>query len=194
MSSLPEPYFTPEEYLDLERHAVEKSGYLSGHILAMAGASPEHITLTANLTSELHSQLRGSPCRVYPSDLRVRVPTKDFYTYPDIAIVCGGLIFDERDPSTVTNPNAIFEVLSPSTELYDRGDKFAYYRQIPSLTDYILVAQNRYRIEHFFRQSTGEWLFRVAEGLEESLEIPSLGVSLRLSAIYEYIDLLDDNL
>jgi Uma2 family endonuclease len=111
----------------------------------------------------------------------------DFYAYPDVAVVCGGLKRDERDASTIINPKVLIEVLSPSTEAYDRGDKFAYYRQAPDLTDYLLVSQDKYRVEHFSKQTNGEWLFKVVDTPGESVNIPSIRCSLALADIYESI-------
>lgn len=187
MSSLPEPYYTPEEYLKLERRAEHKSEYLFGHIYAMAGASPEHITINVNTASSLHTQLRGSSCRVYANDLRVKVPSREFYTYPDLAVICGELQSDELDAHTFVNPKVIIEILSPTTAAYDRGDKFIYYQQIQSLTDYVLIAQDRPRVEHFARQGNQEWLLHIVDSLEGSLQIDSISCSFPLSDIYEDI-------
>ena len=151
MSTLAQQYYTPEEYLALERKAEYKSEYINGEIYAMSGASRAHILITVNLTRELSTQLRGRPCEVYASDMRVKVSPTGMYTYPDVAAVCGEARFEDGQVDTLTNPSVIIEVLSPSTEAYDRGEKFAHYRKLQSLAEYVLVAQDKMRVEHFAR-------------------------------------------
>src|SRR5580765_534258 len=136
MSTLAKEYYTPEQYLALEREAEYKSEYINGQIYAMLGASREHIVIAVNLVSELRTQFRGRPCEVYNSDMRVKVNPTGMYTYPDVTATCGEPVFDDKQRNTLTNPNVIIEVLSPSTEVYDRGVKFAHYRRLRSLTDY----------------------------------------------------------
>ncbi|MDQ2806769.1 MAG: Uma2 family endonuclease, partial [Chloroflexota bacterium] len=163
MSAQPKHYYTPEEYLSLERAATYKSEYLAGEIFpmieaeeghageicAMAGAGEDHTTIAANLVRLLGNAFQGRPCRVYGSDMRVRVAASGLYTYPDVVAVCGPREFADPHRDTLLNPTVIFEILSPSTEGYDRGKKFANYRQIPTLTDYVLVAQDEPLVEHF---------------------------------------------
>jgi Uma2 family endonuclease len=161
MSSAPELYYTPEQYLEIERRAEGKSEYVNGQIFAMAGASPRHSALSITLSSLLFLQLRGRPCRVFDSDLQLKVPDTGLYTYPDVTVAIGERRFDELDPNTLTNPTAILEVLSPSTEAYDRGEKFAHYQRLESLREYVLVAQDKMRVEQFTRQGDREWLLRV---------------------------------
>jgi Uma2 family endonuclease len=189
MASLPKPRFTPEQYLELERQADYKSEYYSGQIFAMAGASEEHNLINVNVSGELRQQLRGRPCRTYASDMRVRVSPTGLYTYPDVIAVCGERHFSDDHLDTLTNPTVIVEVLSPSTELYDRGEKFAHYRRLESLTDYILVAQDKYRVEHYARQTDQQWLLTVAEGLEGTIYLRSIDCTLTLSGIYENVEL-----
>lgn len=184
MASLAKAFYTPEQYLALEREASYKSEYFSGEIFAMAGASFEHNQITANLMIELGISLRKSPCRPLSQDQRVMVRRTGLYTYPDVLIVCGQPQFTDDHLDTLTNPAAIFEVLSPSTEAYDRGEKFAHYRQIESLTYYGLLSQDQTRVELFQRQDD-HWTLRVAEGVEGVIELPSLNVTLRLSELYD---------
>ena len=187
MASQPQPYYTPEEYLALERAAPYKSEYLAGQIFAMAGASEQHNTITANIVRQLGNRFQGRPCRVYVSDMRVRVAPSGLYTYPDVVGVCGPREFADDDRDTLLNPTVIFEVLSPSTEAYDRGEKFAQYWRLESLTDYVLVAQDRVRVEHFARQGDG-WFVSAADSLDGILRLPSIGGELPLAAIYENVE------
>jgi Uma2 family endonuclease len=143
MSALPKRYFTPEEYLELELKAEYKSQYVAGEIFAMAGAQPWHIEVTGNLVGMLYSRFRGRPCKAYFADMRVRVKAGELYTYPDVAALCGEPKFETTaNPHSLLNPQVIFEVLAPSTEAFDRGDKFARYRLLESLTDYVLVSRS----------------------------------------------------
>ncbi len=189
MSSLAKAYYTPEQYLELEREAEYKSEYVDGQIYAMSGASEEHNLIAGNIFGHLWSQFRGRPCRVYMSDMRVKGSPSGMYTYPDVAAVCGGAVFEDGHVDTLTNPMVIVEVLSPSTEAYDRGVKFAHYRDLESLTDYILVSQDRVLVEHFSRQSikSDEWLLKVTGDLGGSLRLPSVGCEIDMAFIYENV-------
>ncbi len=187
MATQPEPYYSPEEYIALERAAEYKSDYLAGHIFAMAGASEDHNTIAANILWNLRNQFQGRPCRVYMSDMRVQVAPNGLYTYPDVVAVCGPRDFTDDYRDTLLNPTVIFEVLSPSTEAYDRGEKFAQYWRLGSLTDYVLVAQDRVRVEHFARQDDG-WFVSAAGSLDEILHLESIGAELSLVAIYENVE------
>jgi Uma2 family endonuclease len=187
MISQPKPYYTPEEYLALERAADYKSDYLAGEIFAMAGASEEHNTIAANIVRQLGNQFQGRPYRVYVSDMRVRVSHAGLYTYPDVVAVCGPRTFADDDHDTLLNPTVIIEILSPSTEAYDRGEKFAQYWRLPSLTDYVLVAQDRVRVEHFTRQGDG-WFVTAAVALDDTLRLVSIEAALPLAAIYENLE------
>jgi Uma2 family endonuclease len=156
MSSLPEPWLSPEEYLAIEREAETKSEYFDGHMYAMSGASEPHNVITVNLSGELRQQLRGRLCRAYSNDMRVKVSETGLYIYPDVVVVCGERRFDDAHRDTLLNPALLIEVLSPSTELYDRVKKFAQYRQLESLTDYLLVAQDRCAVDHYSKQGDQE--------------------------------------
>ncbi len=189
MSSVTKAYYTPEQYLALEREAEYKSEYIDGQIYAMSGASEEHNLIAGNIFGELRSQFRGRPCRVYISDMRVKVSPSGIYTYPDVAAVCGGAHFEDSHVDTLTNPNIIVEVLSPSTELYDRVAKFARYRELESLTDYILVSQDKVFVEHFTRHGDGhkQWLLTPIDDLESTLRLSSIGCEIAMAFIYENV-------
>jgi Uma2 family endonuclease len=188
MASLPAVYTTPEQYLGLELEAGQRHEYVNGRIYDMAGSTPQHNRITVNISSALNLQLQSRGCQVFSIDVRVRVMETDLYTYPDIAVVCGRLAFDERDANTITNPRVIIEVLSPSTEAYDRGEKFAHYKRLPSLTDYLLVAQDCPRIERYTRQDDSSWLLTAEEKMENRVALDAVDVSLTLSDVYAGLD------
>lgn len=178
---------SPEEYLALERKAEYKSEYLNGQTMAMSGASRRHNLIAGNLYRELSRQLRGRQCEAYMSDLRVKVRSTGLYTYPDIAVACGDILFEDAEIDTLINPNVIVEVLSPSTEAYDRGEKFAHYRRLESLQEYVLVSQDRVRIEYYVRQGT-QWVFSEASTRDETIRIESIGCDVSLQDVYEKIE------
>ncbi|HVN64015.1 MAG TPA: Uma2 family endonuclease [Candidatus Binataceae bacterium] len=189
MASHPITKITEEEYLALDRAAEVRSEYFNGEMFAMSGGSMRHAQLQGNIFGELYNALRGGACRAYGSDFRVRVSPGRMYTYPDVTVVCGKpLLADERQ-DVLLNPVVIFEVLSPSTEQYDRGLKLQYYRRIESLSDYILVDQNQIHIEQYTRGDAGVWTLRDYQNLEEELRIPSIGVALALGRIYDRVEL-----
>ncbi|HAS50942.1 MAG TPA: hypothetical protein DCS21_04095 [Gammaproteobacteria bacterium] len=175
------------EYLDQERRAENRSEFYHGQIYAMAGASRAHNLIMVNLTRELSQQLKGRPCEVYSSDMKVKVKPSGLYTYPDVTVVCGEPRFDDAQNDILLNPKIIIEVLSPSTEACDRGDKFEHYRRLASLSDYILVSQHRCRIEHFSRQADGRWLLVEVNDLQADLALDSIGCALPLAEIYERV-------
>jgi len=177
---------TIAQYLDRERDSLEKHEYRDGEILAMSGGSARHSLITANVIGELRDRLKGKPCRVYASNLRVRIPKSVLYTYPDASVVCDAPQVDPDDPlrETVINPT----ILSPSTEAYDRGEKFSRYRQLDSLKQYILVSQAMPRVELFLRRGDGAWLFTAFAGTEANAQLPSLGITLTLAEIYAGVD------
>src|SRR5919201_2587340 len=188
MSSLAQSLYTPEQYLALERKAQYKSEYINGQIFAMPGASVEHNTITANLVRELGNQFMERPCRVFSSDMRVKVGATGLYTYPDVVAVCGEMQFDDAQRDTLINPTVIIEVLSTSTEAYDRGEKFAHYRRLGSLTDYVLVAQDKVRVEHYVRQDV-RWLLAEISDLDSTLRLASIGCEVALRNIYDKVEL-----
>jgi Uma2 family endonuclease len=185
--------YTVEEYLARERAAEERHEYLDGLIYAMAGESPEHGAICTNLVGQLYSQLRGEPCQAFSKDMKVRsgpLPksrsaTKGLFSYPDVVVVCGEPQFHDEYRDVLLNPRVIIEVLSPTTEAFDRGEKFLRYRTyLPSLTDYLVVAQDQLLIEHFARQPNGQWLIAAtATELAESVALTSLDCVLRLSEV-----------
>jgi Uma2 family endonuclease len=186
-------FITPGEYLEGERSAGTRSEYFNGEVFAMAGASRNLNLLCANLVREISSQLRSGPCEVYPIDMRVKVSATGLYTYPDLAVVCDEPQFEDGHLDTLLNPTLIVEVLSPSTEAYDRGDKFAQYRKLQSLQEYVLISQDRARVERFTRQAEGdEWLFAEVSDLESAVVLSSVGCTLRLSDIYERVQFPED--
>ena len=190
MASQPHRYVTPEEYLTLERQAETRSEYLDGVIVAMAGASLSHILITGNLYYTLRSQLRGRSCSTYSGDMRVKIPAHNLYTYPDLVVVCGEPRFEATELANLLNPTLIIEVLSDSTANYDRGKKFAFYRTLPSLREYLLVAQDEYRIDYYRREADGNWFIGDAHGRDASLALTTGDCILDLAAIYEGVDLL----
>ena len=188
VSTQPKARITPEEYLELERKAELKSEYIDGEMFAMSGATREHTKIVANISAELTNQFMDRPCEVYPLDMRTKVSPAGLYTYPDIAAVCGEPEFEDAHLDTLLNPNLIIEVLSDSTESYDRGKKFAHYRTIHSLREYVLVSQNECRIERFSRQDDGNWLYSESTDPDGSVELTSVACRLSLSRVYHKID------
>lgn len=181
-------YLTPEEYLEIERGAEFKSEYIDGVMYAMAGGSASHNLIVGNLVTALNIQLRDAPCKVYPSDMKVRVPNARKFHYPDVSVVCGEALFVDEKRDVLLNPVVIVEVLSDSTAAYDRGKKFRSYQQIESLQEYVLVAQDEPVIERFLRQPDGSWLYTKVEGIDENLTLSSVNCRIELKEIYAKID------
>ena len=175
--------FTPEEYLSRERKALTKSEYRDGRIYAMPGASREHNLITANTLVEIHLQLRNRTCEVYPSDMRVKVSAAGLYTYPDVIVVCDEPRFEDSHFDTLLNPTVLIEVLSSSTAAYDRGEKFRRYQYLDSLCEYILISQDRIRVEHYLREEQG-WDLTEFHSLSDVFQLVSIGCKLSLQAIY----------
>jgi len=178
---------TEEQYLAMDRAAEFRSEFLDGEIVAMSGGSVRHSGLKVNLVGEVRAALRGTACQAFNSDLRVRVSSR-MYTYPDLTVVCGKPMTADKRQDILLNPTVIFEVLSPSTEHFDRGIKLRRYREIESLTDYILVAQDQIRIEQYTRGDANTWTLHDYQRAEDVLQIASIGVSVPLAAIYERIE------
>jgi Uma2 family endonuclease len=189
MSLQPQRRYTPEEYLALERKAEYKSEYFAGEIFAMSGASERHNLIVANVVAALHTQFRNRPCKVYPGDMRVKVNTTGLYTYPDVVALCGEAQFDDEQRDTLLNPTVIVEVLSPSTEAYDRGDKFGHYRKLASLAEYVLISQEKSHIEHYLRQPDNQWLLSEASDLQDVMQLPSIGCVLLLAEVYDKVEI-----
>ncbi len=184
MSSRTQTRLSVEDYLALERQAESRSEYLDGEVFAMVGASREHNLIAGNVFASLHGQVRERDCEVYASDMRVRVSATHLFTYPDVVAVCGEPRFDDQELDTLLNPTLIVEVLSRSTADYDRGSKFAHYRALPSLAEYLLIAQDRVHVEHFERQASERWLFTETDDLAARIELPAIGCTLALAEIY----------
>jgi Uma2 family endonuclease len=176
---------SPQEYLELERKASFKSEYRDGLIVPMAGASIEHITISDNFTRHLGNQLEGQPCHAYSSDLKVR--TGKTYSYPDITIVCRNLRFEDIESDVLLNPTLIVEILSPSTEMYDRGQKFAEYRELESFSEYLLTSQTQPLVEHYIKQTDGSWKFLEHKGLDKSVRLEAVNCTLALQDIYRRV-------
>ncbi len=192
---------TPQEYLEMERTADFKSEYYRGEVFAMAGASRRHTIIVANAMYLLIGAFKKRSCTAHSADLRVKVGASGLYTYPDIVVACNSPQFDDPREDTLLNPSVIIEVLSPSTEAYDRGAKFNHYRKIESLTDYLLISQDRALVEHYERQPdedspAGEpgtrWLLTVYQGLDNTVIIPSIDVELPLREIYDKVEWSQD--
>lgn len=192
MPSQAQQHYTAEEYLARERQAECKSEYYAGEIFALAGASRWHNLVVANVVSELRSQLKGRPCTTYPSDMRVKVSPTGLYTYPDVTVVCGEAQFEDLQQDTLLNPTLIVEVLSESTEAYDRGGKFAHYRKLASVMEYVLIAQTKPHIEHYVRQPDNRWLLAEAESLHDIVHLPSIDCQLALVEVYDKVEIVGE--
>ena len=184
MNSLASKRMTVSEYFAHERTALNKSEFYDGELFAMAGASVPHNSIKENLIIEFGSRIKGSKCRSFSSDQRVLVDRTGLYTYPDLVIVCGELQYAESNDETITNPQVIFEVLSDSTERYDRTTKFRMYQQIPSLQEYILVSQHEPVCERFVRQGDGTWALRAFVGRDATLELATVDAQVKLADIF----------
>jgi Uma2 family endonuclease len=188
VSTNPKVRITPEEYLALERKAEIKSEYIDGEMFAMSGAQREHNTIMVNLATELGVQLMDRPCEVYVADMRTKVSKTGLYTYPDAVVVCGEPEFEDAQLDTLINPQIIIEILSKSTESYDRGKKFAHYRTLDSLQEYLLVSQTECRIERYARQDDGNWLYSETTDPGGSIELAAIACRLSMSRLYHKID------
>ncbi|MCJ2544435.1 Uma2 family endonuclease [Thermostichus vulcanus] len=188
MIAHPYPKISPHEYLAQERQAEIKSEYIDGDVVAMTGASRQHNLISLNIAASLHSQLRSRPCEIYMGDMRVAVDEAEFYTYPDIVVVCEDPQFLDGELDTLLNPTLLIEVLSPSTASYDRGEKFSRYRQLSSLQEYLVVAQSTPAIEHYRKQSRREWILVDITDPEALIELPSIQCQLAMKDIYEKVN------
>jgi Uma2 family endonuclease len=182
--------YTPQEYYDLEREAEYKSDYFQGEIFAMAGGTKKHSRICSNISREVGSRLKGTDCTDYQSDLRVKVAPTGLRTYPDASVFCGPMEADPEDSSgqTFTNPRVLFEVLSKTTEAYDRGLKCDHYRRIESLRAIVLLWQSEPRVQIYERQDDGSWLQREVSGIESNLPIAPLAITLPLADLYDQVD------
>jgi Uma2 family endonuclease len=180
--------FTPDEYLALERQSEIRHEFLDGTVYAMSGESPAHSTICFNLAGILHSQLRGTNCRGFSPNMKVRPGEAGLYAYPDLSVVCGEPTFHDKYRDVLLNPFVIFEVLSRSTQTYDRGEKFERYKTIETLHYYVLVSQDRPRLEYFSRQPDGSWSHTELDGADAALTLDSINCRVRLADIYDRID------
>ena len=185
LPGLQKQFYTPEEYLDRERRAEYKSEYFAGEIVAMAGAKRRHNLIGSKITTSLNVQLRAAPCEVYTNDMKVQADKARQFSYPDVVVVCGEPQFRDNEDDVLQNPTVIVEVLSPSTEAYDRGEKFLRYRRLDSLQEYLLVRQNERRVEQFKKQSDGSW--RMTEMTEGSVTLEAVGCTLAFDDIYNKV-------
>jgi Uma2 family endonuclease len=178
------------EYLAFERASDVKHQYDAGEIFAMAGATERHNLIAGNVFASLHRQLRRHPYNVYPSDMRVKLPSLSIYTYPDVTVVCGGAELEDETLDTLLNPTVVVEVLSPSTESYDRGRKSQGFRSLPSLREYLLIAQDAVHVEQYVRQPDGRWILSEEASLGGTIHLASIGCDLEVAEIYEKTDLV----
>ena len=182
------PRLTPQEYLAIERAAEFRSEYFAGEMFAMAGGKPRHSLVSANVIGTLRALLKGRRCTAYESNLRVAVSDTGLYTYPDASVFCEPMTFIDPEQDTATNPTLLVEVLSKSTEGYDRGKKFEHYRRLASLREYVLVSQDEPHVERFLREEDGRWVLAAVSGLDAVLRLTSIDVDLPLAEVYEKVD------
>jgi Uma2 family endonuclease len=185
MAANPERRYTLEEYLELDRTSEERLEFWDGEIFCMSGGSEEHDEIETNMIVFLKSQLRERGCRIFSANMRIKVPSAPPYRYGDLSALCGKAEFEEiGGVDALINPQLIVEVLSPSTEAYDRGDKFSHYKSIPTLREYLLVAQHRPHVTHLFKDDEGKWIHAEANDPAETVTLRSLGCELPLSEVY----------
>lgn len=188
MQTKPTNIITEEEYLEMERNSEVKHEYYDGEIFAMAGASERHNLIVANVIGELRNKLKKSPCRVYPSDMRLKIEEAGLYTYPDVMVICDKTEFTDNRNDTVVNPEVIIEVLSDSTENYDRGKKFGNYRRLASLKEYVLISQDVKKIEKFCRIEDEKWIYSETDENRPEIILESLNCELSHEEVYDKVD------
>jgi len=189
MSLAPKHHLSFDDWLEGERASLEgRSEYVGGEVFAMTGASVEHNAIVANIVRELGTQMKGRPCQVYANDLKVRIRSADAGKYPDLIALCGEHQFQDGRRDVLLNPSLIVEVLSDSTEAYDRGDKFALYRQIPSLREYLLVSQHRVQVELYSRSADGRWTLTDFSALTDSVPLASVDCTLSLAEVFDKVE------
>ncbi|MGD2021493.1 MAG: Uma2 family endonuclease [Thiohalocapsa sp.] len=190
MSVRPIPYLTFDDWLAAEREATDtRSEFVDGEVFAMTGGSEAHNTISVNISGELRAQFKRRPCYVYAGDMKVRVDAANVGAYPDIMAVCGERTYHDQRRDIITNPTLIIEILSDATEAYDRGDKFAHYRTLPSLKTYLLVSQHRVAAELYVRRDDGRWLLSTDDRLADSVPLESVEASLALAEVYDKVAL-----
>jgi Uma2 family endonuclease len=190
MAAIPEHRYTIEEYIELDKNSEERLEYFGGQVVSMSGGSLSHNRITRNLTGALVSRMANRECEVLPSEMRIKVPKAPPYRYADLVIVCGPPVIETvQGLDVLVNPSLIVEILSESTEAYDRGNKFRAYQSIETFNEYLLIAQDRAYVTHYLRQPDGQWLRSDIEGLDRELELSSIGVSIPLSELYFNVEL-----
>jgi len=187
VATVPKRYLTPEEYLHREKDAEFRSEYFRGEMFAMAGTSANHNLIVGNCVQTLGQQLKKKPCRVYPSDLKLRIEATGLYTYPDLSVVFGDPQIETNGGDVLLNPVVLVEVLSETTEAYDRGKKSENYRTIPSLKHYVLIAQDRHSIDCFTRKHDGSWVLTSCQSLDENIELEAIDCQLAASEVYDKV-------
>ncbi|MDT5294788.1 MAG: hypothetical protein QOJ76_1668 [Acidobacteriota bacterium] len=186
MAANPQRRYTPEEYFELERTSEERFEFWDGEVFCMSGVSEEHAEIETNLIVSLKSRLRARGCRVFPANMRIKVPSASPYRYADLSALCGEARFELiGGVDALTNPALIVEVLSPSAEAYDRVDKFTHYKSIPDFREYLLVAQHRPHVTHLFRRDDGTWIHNEANDLDSTIKLSSIDCELSLSEVYQ---------
>lgn len=193
MTAVPKKKLTEAEYLARERDAEFKSEFYAGEMFAMAGASRQHNDIKENLSVEIGGRLKGGPCRTYSADMRVKVKRTGLYTYPDFLIVCGPPEFEVvQGTDTLLNPQVVFEILSESTERYDRGTKFQHFQKLPSVREYVLVSQDRVRVERFVRQPDETWVLTTFDDPGGEFALATVPVRVPVADIYRGVELPDE--
>ena len=187
MAVIPSPNLTPEQFLAYERSSPFKNEYQQGVVYAMSGASIRHVRLTRNLLNLFSQALDNYPCEPFGNDLRLWIEKSKVFTYPDILVICGKPATIDNELDTVINPTLLVEVLSPFTEAYDRGRKFAHYQTIPSLKEYVLVSQDEPRVERFLRQPDDTWSMTISSDLDGKVTFQSIEVTMPLAAVYKSV-------
>lgn len=190
MTVAPKKRLTAKEYLAVERLAETKSEFLDGEVFAMSGGSHNHSLIATNISGELRNRLKGKSCQSLNSDMRLKVEATGLYAYPDVQIACGELRFEDDAKDALLNPTVIFEVLSPSTAAWDRGQKFWHYRHLESLQEYVLVSQDHWLVERYRRQGNGAWLLETLDTQSAVLKLDSVACDLPLTEIYAGVELL----
>jgi Uma2 family endonuclease len=188
MTQAPPRLYSPEEYLELEARADYKNEYHDGEIVPMAGGTTNHNELALNISAALKLALRRQNCKVYIGDVRLWIPQYRQYTYPDVIVIQGQPVYDDKSKTTVTNPLLIVEVLSKSTQNYDQGDKFMYYRSIPEMQEYILIDQKQFHVIQHVKIETGQWLLSEYKGEEAVLQLKAIDFTINLVDLYEGVD------
>jgi Uma2 family endonuclease len=188
MSTQPKQRYTLEEYFELERTSEERWEYFDGEVFCMSGVTPNHARIEINTIIALNNKLSGRGCAIFPADIRIKVPAAPPYRYADVSVLCDEAVFERiGGVDALTNPILIVEVLSPSTEAYDRGDKFTYYKSIPSLREYVLMAQHRPHITHYAKETGETWKYEELNDLTSELALPSFDCVLALSEVYRNV-------